>query len=388
MGSAEVLQRIDRLQKRLRQQELDGALILYPADLYYFSGTRQNAILWIPADNDPILMVRKSLLRARQESPVDDIRPFPRSKEFASIVGEGCCKIGLVEDVLLVPQLKFYARLLPQVEFVDISQINRELRSVKSPWELEQMFNSAKQLCAVFAQAPEFLNAGMSEIELAAEFELRLRRAGCETPVRMRSFGQESPGGMAVSGTSACAPGFVDGAATGYGLSSAFPGGSSRRPVETNSPILIDYTASFEGYIVDMTRIFAVGQIPEKAQRAFDVALEIQAYVADNLRPGQVCSELYDGACRLADKHGLLGNFMGVTGEQAKFVGHGIGLELDEFPVLAKGFDIPLLERQTIAVEPKFLLPGLGAVGIENTFAVGVDGGMRITLLKDDVVCV
>jgi Xaa-Pro aminopeptidase len=79
---------------------------------------------------------------------------------------------------------------------------------------------------------------------------------------------------------------------------------------------------------------------------------------------------------------------MGPPGDQARFVGHGVGLELDELPVLAPGFDAPLVAGQTIAVEPKFVLPGLGAVGIENTWAVGESGGVRITELGDAVVSV
>lgn len=387
MNKEEIAGRIARLQEQLQQQTLDGALVIHPIDIYYFSGTRQNAVLWVPTSGDAMLMVRKSLTRASQDSPLDDIRPFPRSKEFAGVLG-ACGKVGLMEDVLPVQQFKFYARLLPQTEFIDISGINRELRSVKSAWELERLRNSGAEICKVFAQVPTFLRSGMSEIELAAEIDSRLRSAGGEGPVRMRTFNQELFGGLVVSGDSACAPGFFDGPVTGAGMSSASPHGSSRQLIEVGRPIMIDYTATFDGYIVDMTRMFVIGELPDEAAKAFSAALEIQSYIEENLRAGQLCSELFEGACQLAQKHDLLENFMGVAGEQAKFVGHGVGLELDEFPVLAKGFDIPLLEGQTIAVEPKFVLPGIGVVGIENTFVVGADRGERITCLDDDLVCI
>ena len=88
----------------------------------------------------------------------------------------------------------------------------------------------------------------------------------------------------------------------------------------------------------------------------------------------------------MATAAGLGDCFMGPPGEQAKFVGHGVGLELDEFPVLAQGFDLPLIAGQTIAVEPKFVFPELGSIGIENTFAVTEQGGEKITVLVDDLV--
>ena len=150
-------QRIIRLQKELKRMGIDGALFIYPIDVYYFSGTRQNSTLWIPAAGNPRLFVRKSLTRALQESVIEETRPFPASQEFPSLFGEGVKRIGFTFDVAPVQQYNYYARLLPGREFVDISAINRDLRSVKSDWELERMRHSGAQTCQVFRQVPEFL---------------------------------------------------------------------------------------------------------------------------------------------------------------------------------------------------------------------------------------
>jgi len=202
----------------------------------------------------------------------------------------------------------------------------------------------------------------------------------------MRAFNQELFQGLAVAGPSAAEPGFFDGAVTGRGLSAASPHGASEARIEANVPILVDYTGVFEGYIVDMTRIFVFGTLRPEVQKAFEAALAIQDYLEENLKPGSDGSELFAGAVGLAEAAGLAGNFMGAPGEQAKFVGHGVGLELDEMPVLAQGFKLPLQLQQTIAIEPKFVLPGSGVIGIENTYAVGPDGGVRLTTLADAVV--
>lgn len=376
--------RISRMQTLLKEKGLDGALFIFPIDVYYFSGTRQNSTLWLPITGEPILMVRKSLARAKDESPLPDIRPFPSSKEFASLIPVEALKIGFTFDVAPVQQLNFYSKLLAGREFIDISALNREVRSVKSPFELQQIKASGNALSSIFAQVPEFLKEGMRELDLAAEFEYRLRKAGNEGYVRMRAYNQELFGGLAVSSGGA-SYGFFDGAVTGKGLSNASPQGASRDVIARNMPVLIDFTCVLNGYITDMTRMFVIGTLDPELQHAFDLALEIQAYLQRELKPGAICEELFFKAVEMAEKGGLGDSFMGMPGEQARFVGHGVGLELDEFPVLAQGFKAPLQEGQTIAIEPKFVIPGKGVIGIENTFAVSINGGEKLTDLPDNI---
>jgi Xaa-Pro aminopeptidase len=385
LTKTEVEHRIIRLQEALRGKGIDGALIIHPIDVFYFSGTRQNATLWVPAGGDPRLFVRKSLSRAREESRIEDTGPFPSSKEFPLLFGEDVRTVGFTFDVLPVQQYNYYAKLLPGREFVDVSAINRELRSVKSPWELERMCRSGAALGKVFRQVPEFLKVGMRELDLAAEFECRLRKAGGEGYVRMRAFNQELFQGLAVSAT-AGDPGFFDGPVTGRGLSAAAPHGASTEPIAADTPVLIDYTGVFDGYIVDMTRMFVIGSLSPELEQAFAIACAIQDWLAANLKPGAICEELFFKALEMAEGAGLGRNFMGAPGENAKFVGHGVGLELDEFPVLAQGFKVPLQAGQTIAIEPKFVIPGQGVIGIENTFAVGEGGGVKLTDLPDGIV--
>lgn len=379
--------RISRLQDRLQQAELDGALLIYPVDVYYYSGTRQNATLWVPAAGAPVLLVRKSLSRAQEEACIADIRPFPRSKEFASLFA-GQRRIGLTFDVVPLQQFNYFDKLLPEREFVDISLLNRELRSVKSPWEVERMRHAGAQLCRVFAAVADVLKPGIREIDLAAEFEAGLRRIGGEGLVRMRAFNQELFMGLVVSGTSGSKGGFFDGAVTGQGLSGAIGHGASTKLIEAGQPVLIDYAGVFDGYMVDMTRMYVCGELPQPLQHGFEVACQIQEWLAAELKPGSICSELFAASEQMAIDAGLGDCYMGPPGEQAKFVGHGIGLELDEFPVLAQGFDMPLLAGQTIAVEPKFVFPDLGPVGIENTYLVTEQGGERISVLSDQLVSV
>ncbi len=353
-------------------------------DIFYFTGTRQSSALWVPADDAPVLLVRKSYQRAKSEGTAD-VRPFPASRDLASVLGVRAKKIGLTFDVIPLQHFNFYKGLLPDCEFRDISPINRELRSVKSAWELEQMRASGRMLAEAFRTIPGFLKSGMRELDLAAEFEYRLRKAGIGGYLRIRGFNQELSG-LAVSGPNAAEPGCFDGAITGKGFWTAAPYGPSLDQIKENVPVVMDFGAFYNGYIVDMTRVFCIGRLDAGFERAFQVSLEIEQWIRKNLVGGTVCEDLYRGALKMATDAGLADHFMGPAGEQANFVGHGVGLELDELPILAPRLKAPLVAGQTVAVEPKFIFPGKGAVGIENTFAVTDGACEKLTDLDDRIV--
>jgi Xaa-Pro aminopeptidase len=269
---------------------------------------------------------------------------------------------------------------------VDVSTPLREQRAVKSPAELAVMRDGARRISGVLGQVRSFLRAGMTELELAAEIEARLRRAGNEGSPRLRAFNAELFVGLAVAGESAAAPGFFDGPVVGRGLHPAYPLGASGRPIREGEPIILDYTGVFGGYVLDMTRSAVCGALAPELRRALDVARRIQEEVARLLRPGVPCAEPWERARALAEEAGLGDRFMGPPGDQARFVGHGVGLELDELPVLAPGAKAIVAAGQTIAVEPKFVFPGVGAIGIENTFVATEGGGERLTELSDDLI--
>lgn len=383
--AAESTRRVDLLREGLAGQGLEGALLLQAVDVLWISGTRQNAALWVPTDGEPLLLVRKSLERARDESPLARIVPFPASKELASLLGPAR-RLGLTLDTVPVAVQLFWSRALPGAVWTDVSGLVRDSRSVKSAWELDRMRETARLLGGVFREIPAFLRPGMREVDLSAEIEVRMRRAGNEGSPRVRGFNQEFFMGLAIAGGAATAPSYFDGPVTGRGLSPSSPLGASIDVIARDVPVLLDYTATRNGYVTDMTRIAVCGTLAPELTRAFEVARAIQEELATSLAPGAVPSALFATARKRADEAGLGDRFMGPPGAQARFVGHGIGLELDEVPVLAPGFDAPLRLGQTIAIEPKFVFPGRGAVGIENTWVVGGRGGERITELPDDLI--
>lgn len=377
--------RITRYQQALAGRGFAAALLLNAVDVFYLSGTRQNGALYVPAAGAPVLLVRKSFARAKRESAVADVRPFPSSKELAQALGASG-RVAAAFEAIPQATLDWWRKNLPAAEIVDGGGMLREQRSVKSAAELATMREGASRICGVLGEVPRFLRAGMREVDLSAEIEVRLRRAGNEGVPRLRGFNSELFIGLAVAGDGASDAGYFDGPVVGRGLSAAYPQGASARVIGEGEPVIVDFTAVFGGYVVDMTRTAVVGSLPAELERAFEVACAIQGEVARNLRPGVPGVELWEHARAMAEQAALGDRFMGPPGDQARFVGHGVGLELDELPLLAPGFKAPLQAGQTVAVEPKFVFPGVGAVGIENTFVVTAQGGEKLTAAVPDEI--
>ena len=150
--------------------------------------------------------------------------------------------------------------------------------------------------------------------------------------------------------------------------------------------MIADLVGGHEGYLADQTRTFAVGSLAGDLRRAYDVCVEILRATEAELRPGAAPSRLYARSAEMAADAGLEEHFMGFGPQRIRFLGHGVGLEIDELPILAPGFDQPIAEGHVIAVEPKMVFPGRGAVGIENMYAVTADGFETITTANEELI--
>jgi len=384
----ELAQRTLRLQNLLRGKGIDGALIVQNADLFYFAGVVQRAHLFIPAEGKPLLLVKKSYARAGQESTLENVVPLDNPRELpAALASHGCGRpacLGLELDVLPVNEYLRYQKMFPTAKIVDVSPLIRQVRMVKSAYELELLKNAAALGREMFSRVREVLREGMTEVELAGQLEAFYRRHGHQGYVRTRSFNMELVYGHLLAGESCAVPSFLDSPTGGSGLNPSFPQGSGFRAIRRDEPVLIDYVAVLDGYMVDQARIFCLGRLPDKLVRAHRAALEIQELLKEKGRPGAICGELYDLAVGVAEKYGLAEYFMGYP-EPVSFVGHGVGIELDELPVIARGFPAPLEEGMVLALEPKFVFPE-GAVGVENTFVVTPHGLETLTVFEEEII--
>ena len=380
--AAEVAGRLAGLQAGLSARGLEAAVIVQNADLYYFSGTVQRSFLYVPASGEATLFVRKLAERARLETPLKGIVELASARDLPGLVLEryGALprRVGLELDVLPVVEYRRLEKLFPEAVFEDIGRDIVRQRAVKSAWEVERIRAAAAIAVEVCELIPGILREGLTEAEFAGLVEAQARRLGHEGIIRMRGFNQEMFYGQLLMGVSGTAASYLDTPLAGTGLSPAVAQGVSFRPIRRGDHLVFDFVPVREGYLADFTRIFALGELPGELRRAYEAALKIEAAVVAAARPGVTCGALYDLAVATAADEGLAASFMGHGAGQVRFIGHGLGLELDELPVLTSS-DVQLAEGMVFALEPKFVLPGLGAIGVENTWLVTATGLALIT---------
>ncbi|GMB01222.1 Xaa-Pro peptidase family protein [Pelosinus sp. IPA-1] len=383
---SEIEKRIYSFQEKLRGQELDGGIIVLNSDMFYFAGTVQNSYLYIPATGDPVLMVKKSLRRAQEESSLKNIIPIKHPMEIPAILASFHCtnlkKIGLELDVLPFNIYQMYRKVFPSAGFSDISPAIKEIRMIKSPYEVELLRNALQVADQAFSAVPTFLQAGIPEIELAALFEAELRKGGYSGSCKMRAFNQDFFYGNVCSGSNGSYPSFFDGPVGGKGVSLSFPQGAGWKKIERDEIVYIDYTCVVQGYTGDQARIFCVGELTPHMTKAFEDMLLIQDEILKGIKPGTPAEEPYLLAVKIAEEMGYKDYFMGYKEDQVKFVGHGIGLELDEWPIFAKGLKNPILPGMTFALEPKLVFPE-GAIGTENSYVMTEEGPKKLSLTPE-----
>jgi len=386
---SELDQRTARLQDILKQKGIDGAIIVQNADLFYFSGTIQQSHLFIPAEGKPVLMVKKSFERAGEESALENIVRLESLKDIHKVLqsyGYGPFKtLGFELDVLPAMQYINYQKLFEPARIVDVGQFIRTVRMVKSPYELEIIRDVVKFHGEIFSFIKASLREGMSELELAGMIEAVSRKKGHPGMMRVRGFNQDLVYVHVLSGNNTRASYFW-GAVGGRGVGPAFAQGASNKLIRRNEPVLVDYGFVFDGYMVDQTRIFCIGKLPDHLAQAHAIAVDILEQMKEAARPGVACGELYELAVRLAGESAFAGHFLGFP-VPLSFVGHGVGIELDELPVIGRGFETSLEEGMVIALEPKFVFPE-GAVGVENTFLVTRDGLENLTVFDEGIIYV
>ena len=296
----EIEARIARIRPLMEKASLDGAFFHYKIDYYYLSGTMQDAILFVPLHGEPVLFVKRELGRARRESPLDNVIPFKTINELKPYAG-GMKRIGLQLDVMPYNSVMTYKELLPEAEFVNCSSLTKALRKIKSPFEVKLMEKAAAIAKKVYAKIPEVLREGMREIELGGILEAYAKPLGHEGLLRMRSLNYEPYTWHILSGRTGSIVSQADSPMGGLGMSPAFPVGASMKKMRKGEAILIDFGINYHGYHMDLTRMYAIGNMPDQLARAYDVCRDIHYRVLDRAVQGTPASELFSYSRELAD---------------------------------------------------------------------------------------
>lgn len=386
VGEAELRARAALLQDALAKADIGLCLYQQIADKFYLSGTVQQGFVAVSPDHDPVFLCRKGIDRVRQETAWP-VLPLDSPKALREVLREAgfadAARVGFEADVVPVQLHAQLSRLFPESELVDCSLILRRQRAVKSPFEVQCIESAADLWRSMMEFTREHVREGVDDHLLSVDIDHHARRSGGQGLMRTRGFNFEYFAPHLLAGPPGAIPAHFDGPTGGVGVDPAVGQGAAGRPIRAGEPILADYAVGVRGYVADGTRTFFIGELPSEIRAAADLCVEILEDAAQRMRPGLPLADLFAGAARIAEREGLSENFMGYGRDRVRFLGHGIGLELDELPVLTEGAKGEIAADMVIAVEPKFVFPGIGAVGVEDSFLVRASGPAKAMTVFD-----
>ncbi len=376
MPKKEIRSRIDRLRSHMTTQGIEGALLFSTIELFYYSGVGLEGALFIPQEGEPTHLIKRNVELAKEYSAIITVRDFGRlSKVFSTLPIKDGSRIALELDILPYSYTKYLESLNKKITFLDGSLLFRKIRAVKSDFEVNQIAQAATLVDQSFEYCVDIALPEMSEIELAAKLHQWLLENGHHGYVHTRAFNSALVNFSYVIGSSSSVLNIHFTPISGWGMSLKHPYGPSTMKLGKN-PFFVDTCGNFNGYISDTTRTFAFGQFDRESKNQMDALIQIKQLLQKRLKPNVHLGDLYSETMELAKELHIFDHFMGETNNKVKFLGHGIGLELDELPILSAKSNVAN-QGNVLACEPKYIERGRKVLGLEDSYAL-TDSGNRL----------
>ncbi|MBP3350139.1 MAG: aminopeptidase P family protein [Bacteroidaceae bacterium] len=368
----------------LKAMNTDAILIGTNVNNYYIAGRVFSGYVYINSEGFMHYYVKRpALLKGDNVTYIRKPEDIPALLQQAGVALPAT--IALEMNFMSYSDVTRLAKSFPEATPTNGSAIMSYVRSTKTAYEIEKIRRSAQGHMSVYKNLQGIYHPGMTDVELQIEIEARLRRAGCLGIFRVAGPSMEVFMGSLISGDNADNPSPYDFAMGGAGLDSSLPGGCNGTVIEPGMSTMVDLCGNFTGYMSDISRTYSVGTMSELAQKAHNCSVAIHHALMEMARPGVKASDIYNLSRTMAEEAGLGEYFMGHN-QQAGFVGHGVGIEINESPVLAPRSRDVLEAGNVIAFEPKFVIPGTGAVGIENTYLITADGIENLTDFTEEIM--
>ena len=380
----EVSIRKNKIVAALKAMNTDAILLGTNVNNYYIAGRVFSGYVYINSEGFMHYYVKRpALLKGDNVTYIRKPEDIPALLQQAGVAMPAT--LALEMNFMSYSDITRLAKSFPEATATNGSAIMSYVRSTKTPYEIEKIRISAQGHMSVYKNLQGIYHPGMTDAELQIEIESRLRRAGCLGIFRVAGPSMEVFMGSLISGDNADNPSPYDFAMGGAGLDSSLPGGCNGTIIEPGMSTMVDLCGNFTGYMSDISRTYSVGTLSELAQKAHQCSIDIHHAVVAMARPGVKAADIYNLTRTMAEEAGLGEYFMGHN-QQAGFVGHGVGIEINESPVLAPRSRDVLEEGNVIALEPKFVIPGTGAVGIENTYLITADGIENLTDFTEEIM--
>lgn len=385
MVFTELKLRRDKIRALMLSKGIDAALITCNTNLIYTAGQVISGYLYLPLNATGQLFVKRpNNLHGENIHSINKPEQIPDILRQLGI--EQPKRLMLEGDELPYREYSRLSHCFPDTEIVpDGTSVIREARTTKTDYEIGLFHKSGQAHDRAYGKIPSIYRPGMTDLEFSIEVERLMRLEGNLGYFRIFGRSMEIFMGSILSGDNASTPSPYDFALGGEGLDPSIPGGLNNHVMAEGQSVMVDIGGNFFGYMGDMSRVFSIGQLPDEAYAAHQVCIDIQNEIASVAVPGTVCEDLYQLAIERVTQAGFAKYFMGVE-QQAKFIGHGIGLEINEMPVLAPRMKTKLEHGMVFALEPKIVLPHIGPVGIENSWVVTKEGIESLTHAPENII--
>lgn len=375
--------RIDRLATALSGLPggFDTALVVGRINQYYLTGTMQDGVFALRADGSHRFFVRKSYERATMESPLDGIVKMASYRDMLADFPQDLGRTYIDTEVMPLAMLERIQKYLKPSAVLSLDRVLSGIRAVKDGDEIALIEESGRRHQKLLESTiPSLLREGMSEAELGAEVYAAMVKAGHHGMTRFSMFQLEIVVGQIGFGENSLYPTNFDGPGGMRGLHPASPVlGSRERLLKRGDLVFADVGHGFLGYHSDKTQVYSFGaEPPARAVEVHEACRGVLRKALGLIEPGALASEVYKGA--MADLPASLSkHFMGYRDSGVKFLGHGIGLQIDEQPVFMAANETPLLAGMAIALEPKCGVEGVGMVGVEESYVIDGSGPRCVT---------
>ena len=378
----EIKSRVDSLRSTLAKSGIDGVLLLSTVEIFYYSGIGLDGAVFIPKEEEPIQLIKRNMNLANKFSAIQNIKQFGRlSQIFSTLKIADHSKIALELDILPFSYVKYLESTRNNVNILNGSDILRNKRAIKSEYEISQISQAASLVDSSFEYCTEIAKPEMSEIALAAKLDNWLLKNGHQGYISTRNFNSALLNYSYVIGRFSSTLNIHFTPISGWGLSLKYPYGPSKKKLG-KEPFFVDTCGNKNGYISDTTRTFVCGKFESDAKGKLEALIQIKEFLKRALKPQADLGEIYVESMSLAKELGIYDNFMGESQDKVAFLGHGVGLELDELPILYnKGHK--LFSGNVLACEPKYIEKGKMILGIEDTFAI-TDTGKHLLSKSPD----
>lgn len=376
----EIELRVSRICEELTAKGYDAMLVSSNVNLYYTSGRVFSGYTYIDAKSGDVQYFVKRPIGLQGEN----VRYIRKPEQITEMLSAKPVNVALELDSLTVNDYNRLSKVFDGCEIVDGSSVLRHLRSVKTEYEVTKMKECGVRHDEAYKHIHKMYREGMTDIELQIEVERRLRLNGSLGIFRIHGETMELFMGNVLCGDNADAPSPYDFAMGGAGLDESLPVGCNGTPIKPGMTVMVDMCGNFNGYMTDMTRCFYVGKLDETARKAHETSIAIHHRLMEEGKPGVPASRLYEIAMEMTKEAGLEDFFMGHK-QKAGYIGHGVGIEVNEAPVLAPRSREILEKGNVIALEPKYVIPHVGAVGVESTYVVTEKGLECITNFPEEI---